>query len=85
MSSTILPEASLLPSSSTATAANIGSWLRRSVSRTAFRRQPNTWLGDIPYARANADTFTPGIIDLATISSFADLDQRRPGVAGLAI
>lgn len=32
----------------------------------------------------SADTFTPGIIAFATISSFADVDQRRRGVAGLA-
>lgn len=41
-------------------------------------------VGGRPCARASADTFTPGIIALATIASFADVDQRRRTVAGLA-
>ena len=58
--------------------------MRAFTYASAFLRQPNTCCGDRPCARANADTFTPGITAFATISSFADVDQRRRGVAGLA-
>jgi hypothetical protein len=50
----------------------------------AFRRQAKTCCGDNPLLRAIAETFAPGCVAAATILSFADADQRRRGVSGLA-